>query len=232
MKHQEGSFIPNYLPDVYSREFRPSQYTAMLLQEVEAHGPLVKQSHVLDVGVGSGVLLAAAARLGASALSGVDISRDALETTQRLLNVCAADIPCTLHLGDMWHPVPDGMTYSMILANLPHFPGAFHDRERPSTWAGGDGRGIINRFIMGLPRYLAKGGVALMTHHDLIDFEHTKRLLQELGLSYEIACQWTVFEPPERMMAISRQTYEAGGESVRCYGGYAFMNARILKIYE
>ena len=227
----DAGFIPDFQPDVYSREFRPSQYTAMLLQEVEAHASVVQQRHVLDVGVGSGVLLAAAARLGASALSGVDISQDALDTTQRLLKVCADNIPCKLHLGDMWQPIPDGVRYSMILANLPHFPGAFHDKERPSTWAGGDGRGIINRFILGLPHYLAEGGVALMTHHDLIDFQHTQRLIQELGLSFETQCQWTVFEPPERMMAVSRQTYAQGGESVRCYGGYAFMNARIIKIY-
>ncbi|MFY9210330.1 MAG: 50S ribosomal protein L11 methyltransferase, partial [Aestuariivita sp.] len=65
--------------------FRPSDYTAALVQMVLETADHVRGARVLDVGCGSGVLLAAAASAGAVHLSGVDIELGAVEATRSLL---------------------------------------------------------------------------------------------------------------------------------------------------
>jgi release factor glutamine methyltransferase len=77
----------------YAYQFRPSQYTATLLQVIEQQCLGRRMESVLDIGVGSGVLLAALAKLGALQLWGVDISKAAVESSEHLLAVTQPDIP-------------------------------------------------------------------------------------------------------------------------------------------
>lgn len=185
---------------------------------------------VLDVGVGSGVLLAALARLGAQDLWGVDIHPEALISADQLLAEVASDHTRHLLQGDMWHPIAPEQKFNVIVANLPHFPAHVSVPDRPKTWTGGEGRKMIDRFIEALPHKLTQDGVAFITHHDLVGMNHTSECIAACGLECETVAQWTVFEPPERIGAVSAQTIAAGGESLQYFGGYAFVDARILAI--
>jgi len=203
----------------------------MLLEQAYKYYSRPDCKSVLDLGVGSGILLAAAAQLDVKALWGVDINPDAIKATASLLRLTAPNLVPHLLLGDMWAPLPEGQRYSLILANLPHFPGGYHDESRPLGWDGGNGRETINRLIEGLPERLAHQGLALITHQDLIGFEATCSLITHCGLRYETLSEWLVFEPPERMRSVNTSTLEAASADIKRYGGYAFMNARILKIF-
>jgi release factor glutamine methyltransferase len=186
--------------------------------------------NVLDVGVGSGVLLAALAELGAQNLWGVDINGEALRAAEQLLSEHAESTPRQLIEGDMWNPLPNNQDFDVIVANLPHFPGHVPAADRPKTWTGGDGRKMIDRFIQALPQRLTADGTAFMTHHDLVGLADTLACIRNHGLECETVALWTVFETPERMRVVSRQTLKAGGETLRYLGGYAFIDARILAI--
>lgn len=214
----------------YCHDLRPSPYTTALLRVIQEHCSDRKLRNVLDVGVGSGVLLAALVQLGAQELWGVDINPDALSSAEHLLSEHTGHIPRHLLEGDMWTPIPSEHHFDVIVANLPHFPAHVDAIDRPKTWTGGDGRKMIDRFIEALPKRLAPNGVAYITHHDLVGIQKTLDCIEAAGLTCETVAQWTVFETPERMNAVTKQTLLEGGETLQYLGGYAFMNARILAI--
>jgi release factor glutamine methyltransferase len=163
-------------------------------------------------------------------LWGVDINPDALLASQNLLQEEVPSAPRQLILGDMWEPFTFEQRFDVIAANLPHFPAKLSPLDRPSTWTGGEGRLMINRFIQGLPDRLQDDGVAFMTHHDLVGLQSTIECVQSSGLYCETVAQWTVFESPDRMSAVSEEVLCAGRESFYYVGGYAFIEARILAI--
>ena len=214
----------------YAHQFRPSQYTATLLQVIEQQCLDRRMTSVLDIGVGSGVLLAALAKLGAQQLWGVDISEAAVESSERLLRVTQPNVARRLLIGDMWGPLPAEQDFDVILANLPHFPARVSEIDRPPGWTGGDGRLLIDRFIGALPKRLAQSGVAYLTHHDLIGYPQTVRLLESLGLEHRSVLEWTVFESPERIAAVSPEVVKENGQGLRRYGDYVFSNSRILEV--
>lgn len=214
----------------YYHDLRPSPYTTALLRVIQEQCSEKKLSSVLDVGVGSGVLLAALGQLGAQELWGVDINSDALKAAEDLLSEHSPDIPRWLLEGDMWNPLPPQKYFDVIVANLPHFPAHVEALDRPKTWTGGDGRKMIDRFIEALPERLNPNGVAFITHHDLVGIKKTLSCIQACGLTSATVSRWTVFETPERMSAVSPQTLHEGGETLQYLGGYAFVDARILAI--
>jgi release factor glutamine methyltransferase len=185
---------------------------------------------VLDVGVGSGIFLAELGHLGAQELWGVDINPEALNVADSLLHVEVASTPRFLLEGDMWESLPSKLNFNVIVANLPHFPARVIQADRPETWAGGDGRQMMDRFINALPDRLTHDGVAFITHHDLVGLQHTTQTIRNAGMVFDTIAIWTVFETPERMEAVSEQTLATGGESLRYLGGYAFVDARVLAI--
>jgi release factor glutamine methyltransferase len=64
---------------------RPTEYTAALLRQLQLNRSAVEGARVLEIGCGSGVLLAALARFGARSVCGVDIERDAVFQATSLL---------------------------------------------------------------------------------------------------------------------------------------------------
>lgn len=214
----------------YFHDLRPSLYTTALLRAIQKHCPGRRLRSVLDVGVGSGVLLAALGQLGAQELWGVDINPEALSAAEHLLSEHSSHTPRHLLKGDMWAPIAPEQHFDVIVANLPHFPAHVDAIDRPKTWTGGDGRKMIDRFIEALPLKLAQDGTAFITHNDLVGLKHTTEYADSCGLDCETVTQWTVFEPPERLGAVSAQTIATSSDSLQYFGGYAFVEARILAI--
>ena len=216
--------------DPYAHPFRPSLYTAAMLRALEMECKSRPLGSVLDVGVGGGVLLAALGTYGAAELWGVDINPDAIQATRELLEVCSAQTPRQLLLGDLWDPLPAKKKFDVIAANLPHFPGTAEQDDRDLMWGGGDGRALMTRFLRGLPDRMHPGGVAYLTHHDLVGLEETDQVLKSLGLGYTTLWHATVFESPQRIAAVSTEVLTRNGASLRQFGAYAFVDARILKV--
>src|SRR5262245_57835184 len=100
---------------------RPSEYTAALVQVLQARRAIVRGARVLEIGSGSGVVLAALGALGAASLCGIDIEEDAVTSGMLLLDGLGHGEVAEFHLGDMWRPV-GARRFDLIVANLPHFP--------------------------------------------------------------------------------------------------------------
>jgi len=213
--------------------FRPSDYTAALVQCILKHGHWAAGAEVLDVGCGSGVLLAAAGSAGARSLCGVDIEAGAVATTEALLQSLCRSARLEVLKGEMFAPVA-GRRFDLVLANLPHFPMAEAAVDgRLASWSAGgpDGRRLLDRFIGGLSEHLAPGGHALLMHNDFIGLDRTRTAAAEQGLSVEIAQKIMVPLPKAKLAVMTPEVLEREtGQSIRRFGDYAFGAVSVLAI--
>ena len=220
-------------PTAVDPAFRPSDYTAALLQLLLARPEWARDARVLDVGCGSGVLLAAAGSLGASLLCGVDIEADAVAASARLLSTQGLDAEVELFQGDLFAPVR-GRRFDLVLANLPHFPmrpAGVDDRLPSWSSGGGDGRALLDRFLAELDRQLSPGGQALLVHNAFVDLERTRARAAFHGLRVELADRVLVPLPPAKLerMTAALLAREAG-HSIHLFGPHAFGEVHVLSL--
>jgi methylase of polypeptide subunit release factors len=147
---------------------RPSEYTAALIQTVRGMRRFVRGASVLEIGSGSGVVLAALAGMGVSALCGIDSEDQAVRTGQMLLGAMGAS--AEFHRGDLWQPVA-GRRFDLVISNLPHFPTECCDFPgRLPSWSHGghDGRRLLDPFLDGLAGHMTPSGRAVVTHNGFV----------------------------------------------------------------
>jgi methylase of polypeptide subunit release factors len=164
--------------------FKPSEHTAALLFCIRQKTAHVRYRRVLEIGTGSGVVMATLLAMGASQAVGIEIEADAIEATRALLLQQGLLDKATLVQGDMW-TVCHKEQFDFIATNLPQFAARSieGDGRLPSWSVGGDdGRALVDRFLKGLPQHLAEGGVAVMTHNVFLDLHKTRSVLARFGL--------------------------------------------------
>jgi release factor glutamine methyltransferase len=212
---------------------RPSEYTAALIQVLKSRSNLVRGSTTLEIGSGSGVVLAALASLGASSLCGIDIEEEAVASGMLLLAELGHGKTSELYLGDMWLPVA-GRRFDLIVANLPHFPMERSDVPgRLPTWSAGgsNGRALLDPFLEGLPDHLAERGRAIITHNAFVDLERSREILARSGLVLRIALTTLVYIPDEKLSRMSGSTLAVHDDrTIHRYGPYAFGEIHIVEI--
>lgn len=210
---------------------RPSEYTAALVQVIRSEPSRVRGARVLEIGCGSGVVLAVMAGLGAVSLCGVDIEKDAIATGRSLLGELGHD--AEIHQGDMWQPVA-GRRFDLIVANLPHFPmDHFEVAGRLPTWSSGgiDGRELLDPFLEGLADHFAANGRALITHNAFVDVERSRQLLRRHGLAMHIVRTVLVHVAKEKIDLMTPSILEAEeGRSIHRYGPHVFADMHIVEI--
>lgn len=210
---------------------RPSEYTAALVQVIRSEPSRVRGARVLEIGCGSGVVLAVMAGLGAVSLCGVDIEKDAIATGRSLLGELGHD--AEIHQGDMWQPVA-GRHFDLIVANLPHFPmDHFEVAGRLSTWSSGgiDGRELLDPFLEGLADHFAANGRALITHNAFVDVERSRQLLRRHGLAMHIVRTVLVHVAKEKIDLMTPSILGAEeGRSIHRYGPHVFADMHIVEI--
>ncbi|TMK23808.1 MAG: methyltransferase [Actinobacteria bacterium] len=162
--------------------FRPRSDSWLLARILETHvGP---ETSVLDLCTGSGVLAVAAARMGARAVVGVDLSRRAAATAW--LNARLNGVRITSRVGSLFDPL-QGRRFDLIVSNPPYVPtpGAPPARFRASrAWHGGqNGRALLDLICDGAMAHLNPGGEILLVHSSVSDIDETVRRLRERGLS-------------------------------------------------
>ena len=212
---------------------RPSEYTAALIQVLQARSAIVRGSTALEIGSGSGVVLAALGALGASSLCGIDIEEDAVTSGMLLLAELGHDKTAEFYLGDMWLPVAN-RRFDLIVANLPHFPMARGDVPgRLPTWSAGgaDGRALLDPFLDGLGRYLAPKGRAIITHNAFVGLDCSHAILAGHGLRLRTASTTLVYIPDDKLARMSACVLCAqDGRTIYRYGPYAFGEVHIVEI--
>lgn len=213
--------------------FWPSQYTAALLHALRMHGEWVRGARVLEIGCGSGVLLAAAGALGATALCGVDVEPAAVAAARRLLQGSDLEAKVEVYQGDLFTPV-NGRRFDLILANLPHFPmesAAIDDRLPSWSWGGLDGRLLLDRFVAGLGEHLAPGGRAVIVHNAFVDLDATKAAARSQGLEVAVTATVLVDIAPSKLARMTSEVLRReAGRSIHLYGGLAFGELLVLAI--
>ena len=212
---------------------RPSEYTAALIHALQSRADRVRGGAVLEIGSGSGVVLAALGELGAASLCGIDIEEDAVSSGMLLLAELGHGGMSEVHLGDMWLPVA-GRRFDLIVANLPHFP--MERREvlgRRATWSAGgnDGRALLDRFIEELDAHLLQGGRAVITHNAFVGMDRTRQMLRERGMTMAVVQSILVGIPDEKMDRLTPSVLASErGRTLHRFGPYSFGEVNVLEI--
>ena len=212
---------------------RPSEYTAALIQVLQARSAMVRGAKVLEIGSGSGVVLAALGEMGAASLCGIDIEEDAVASGMLLLAELGHGETAELYLGDMWLPVAE-RRFDLIVANLPHFPMERSDVPgRLPTWSAGgtNGRALLDPFLEGLKAQLAPDGRAIITHNAFVDLDRSREILAGHGLAMSIALTTLVYIPGDKLSRMTASVLAGqDGRTVHRYGPYAFGEMHIVEI--
>lgn len=212
----------------WAEQLAPSLYTTALLQVIETCA--LPPGRACEVGVGSGICLGALAARGYQELWGSDISPLCLQAAREMVSTVSQTVQLQLRTGDLWKAFEGAPRFDVIVSNLPHFPGNSPQANRLPGWQGGDGRALMDRFLLGLPDFLSPEGVALITHHDLIGLEHTNALLARRGLRSTELLRWTVYESPQRMASVTDMSLVDSCASLRQLGPYCLIDSRILML--
>lgn len=211
---------------------RPTEYTAALLRQLRLNAAAARGARVLEMGCGSGVVLAALAAFGAQSVCGIDIEDEAVFWTSSLLRHVGCD-EATVHRGDLWEPVA-GQKFDLIAANLPHFPmqPARFGSRMPSWGSGGlDGRQFLDPFLRGLPAHLDRGGRALITHNAFVDLERSREILESNGFVLDVLDTLSVYIPQEKLELISPVVLmRERDRTLWKFGPYAFGDMHIVQI--
>jgi len=211
---------------------RPSEYTSALIQALRARAACVRGADALEIGSGSGVVLAALGALGAVSLCGIDIENEAVVSGSLLLRELGYG-NAQFHQGEMWMPVA-GRRFDLIAANMPHFP--MEPQEfagRLASWSSGgpDGRRLLDGFLQGLPAYLMPGGRAIITHNAFVGLDRSRAMVEQIGLSLRVVSSTLIHLTREKLDLMTPSVLCAEeGRSIYRYGPYAFAEMHIVEI--
>jgi methylase of polypeptide subunit release factors len=212
---------------------RPSEYSAALIQVLQWNSQRIKGASVVDVGSGSGIVLASLAVMGARLLCGVDIEQAAVDVGTKLMRELGHAGRSEFLKGDMWAPLGE-RRFDVVAANLPHFPmEAVEVAGRLPTWSAGgtDGRKLLDRFLDGLPRHLAPNGKAVITHNGFVGVERTREIVGRAGLGLRIAKTEWIYIADEKLDLMTDSVLLAeDGRSIHRYGPYTFGEMHIVEI--
>lgn len=146
-------------------------------------------SHILDIGVGSGCIsISLAKALPQASVTGVDTSADALAVARQ--NSETHGVTLDLRLGSLFEPV-QGMHFDLIVSNPPYIPTDDLKTLQPEVQnfepvgaldGGGDGLDFYRRIVAAAPDYLSAGGW-LLFEVGIGQADQVQQLFMERGFS-------------------------------------------------
>jgi release factor glutamine methyltransferase len=186
---------------VASGVYAPQQDSRLLCEVMEQTGT-VPGRRVLDLCTGSGIVAIKAARLGASAVTALDVSAAAVRCARE--NALAAGADVRVQLGTHSSAMKYG-PYDVVVSNPPYVPQPPEDdlAEIPEDAgparafnAGIDGRRVLDPLCERASELLADEGTLLIVHSEFSDIAASLRLLRQAGLKASVvARRWIPFGP-------------------------------------
>ncbi|MFJ6438379.1 HemK2/MTQ2 family protein methyltransferase [Streptomyces sp. NPDC091416] len=168
------------VPGVYA-----PQHDTHLLMRALARESISPETHVLELGTGSGALAVHAAQLGAR-VTAVDISHRAVLCAR--VNAALHRSRVTVRYRDL--STLDARQYDLVISNPPYVPSPTARpplRGRARAWDGGpDGRALIDRVCATAATVLRPGGALLMVHSKMCGAQTTIDVLARASLEAEV----------------------------------------------
>jgi release factor glutamine methyltransferase len=139
---------------------------------------------VLDLGTGSGILAAVAAKTAGSVVA-MDVNPYAVRCAKDAARLNGVREKIDFILGDLFTALKTGVMFDLILFNAPYLPSEAGEEETwiGRSWAGGaDGRQVVDKFIAEVPAYLKSHGRVLLMQSTLTGVEETLSGFKKHGL--------------------------------------------------
>ena len=177
----KGVFLGDFVFVVPEQVYEPAEDTFLLVRNLSTE----KNSTVLDMGTGCGILAVLAAER-ASYVVAVDINPHAVASTQRNAELNGVAAKIETREGNLFEPIEPEEMYDLITFNAPYLPVGPDEGEFwvEKAWCGGkDGRSVIDRFITESSKHLAENGRILLVQSSLSNVERTLALFAERTLS-------------------------------------------------
>lgn len=152
-----------------------------------------KEEKVLEIGCGTGAISILLAKKGCK-VTATDISEEALEITK--INARLNNVELDLRHGDLFEPIKE--KFDVIIFNPPYLPEddldiVIPEKFRRNIVGGKKGNEIIIRFIENLPKYLKKGGYALVVLSSLSHLEEVLEKIREQKMRYKFLAKKKFF---------------------------------------
>ncbi len=164
--------------DVYG----PREDSLLLAEAAAKH----RGERMLDVGTGTGVVAAAAAK-NFDEVVAVDVNPEAVRLARR--NLPGA----TVIESDLFESVED--TFDLVTFNPPYLPTDDGTRGDPALDGGETGHDVIQRFVEGVPEHLSGEGAVLVLVSSLTGIGEVEGLLRDNDFSVErVASERHFFE--------------------------------------
>ncbi|MCV7204131.1 methylase [Mycolicibacterium peregrinum] len=186
--------------------YRPQQDSWLLIDALTGND-VVAGRRVVDLSAGSGVVAVAAAELGASEVTALDISPSAVRCTQA--NALAAQVDVDARLGS-WTQALEHEPFDIVVCNPPYVPvapetsaGAAVSTGPMASWNGGpDGRLVLDPLCRSAAELLAEGGSLYLVQSEFADVAESVKLLRAGGLEADVyATQRIPFGPVLHLQA-------------------------------
>lgn len=190
---------PRRLPLSLDGVYVPQQDSYLLIDTMEDNA-LADGSRVLDLCTGSGVVAIAAAEMGATSVTAIDICPRAVRCSRD--NARAAGVDVDFRQGP-WTRALACAPFDLIVSNPPYVPSPRHGGPIPAaggpewSWNGGiDGRIVLDPLCRAATTLLCSGGSMLLVQSVLADVSRSLKVLRDSGLAAEIAAtRWIPFGP-------------------------------------
>jgi release factor glutamine methyltransferase len=182
-------FSEQFLVD--ERVLVPRPETELLVEEAIRLMEKRTDPRVLDMGTGSGIIGALLARHGASDVTCIDISHEALLVARANAKRLGVQEKIAHVCSDLFGGIKKGQRFDVVVANLPYvskpeWEGLMKDvRFEPYVALVGGDRGteLYERFVSALTGYLGENGVALCEVGGDAQAECVGEAMRQLGLA-------------------------------------------------
>ncbi|WP_085109806.1 HemK2/MTQ2 family protein methyltransferase [Mycolicibacillus trivialis] len=171
--------------------YAPQEDSRLLIGAMAETG-VVRNRRVVDLCTGSGVIAIAAAELGASAVTALDICPRAVQCAGD--NAAARGAAVDVRQGPWSHALSAG-PFDVVVANPPYVPGPpggapVLTGSPLRSWDGGvDGRSVLGPLCEAANELLSPGGVLLVVHSEFASPDRSLFDLWAAGLAAEVIAE-------------------------------------------